>query len=222
MVGLAEQLYGIYSARIYPVLAHNDPIYQRSLAKAGLGWHAPEVVPAASRTSFEQEMRMQAWLAARRIEDANSLDAGSIRVKALSGRLTLYRVAQRGVATAPGIWWFTDKVARRCRDEAGPDLQKRLAWLRNVLAVCFNWSSFDRIERLALHEGESIPAVLGRGLPMPHYKADPYNDRKTGERVVTLPLDYWKRKGEMLMGGELQVVLPWVPAGRVAVTDGLP
>ena len=109
--------------------------------------------------------------------------------------------------TAPGIWWFTDTVARRCRDEAGPDLQKRLAWLRNVLAVCFNWSSFDRIER------QRSVCGFETGIP---------NARKTGERVVTLPPDYWKRKGEILMGGELQVVLPWVPVGRVAVTDGLP
>jgi hypothetical protein len=56
--------------------------------------------------------------------------------------------------------------------------QKRLDWVRNVLAVCFNWSRFDRIERLALHSGRGIPAVLGRGTPMPHYKADPYMDAK--------------------------------------------
>lgn len=218
MHALSDQLYGIYIANIFPVLAQNDPVYQQSLAKAGLGWNAPAVVPPVHLASFQQEMKLQAWLAAKRIEDARSLDPVTIRAKQLTGALTLYRISQSGTAAPPGIWWFTEKVAQRCRDEAGPDPQKRLDWLRDVLAVCFNWSRFDRIERLALHSGESIPAVLGRGLPMPHYKADPYIDRKTGEHLIKLPVDYWMKKGAMLLGGELQVVLPWVPVRRVAVS----
>ena len=63
--------------------------------------------------------------------------------------------------------------------------------------------------------------MLGRGLPMPHYKADPYINRETGEHVIDLPPDYWKKQGEVLMGGELQVVLPWIPELRVAVSDSL-
>ncbi|MGO9893950.1 MAG: hypothetical protein ACLPX8_07030 [Bryobacteraceae bacterium] len=221
MSSLADQLYGIYVARIFPVLAQNDPVYQQSLNKAGLGWRAPEIVPPVHLASFQQEMKLQAWLGATRIENARSLDPATIRAKLLTGPLTLYRVSQSGPASPPGIWWFTEKVAQRCRDEAGPDPQKRLDWLRSVLAVCFNWSRFDRIERLALHSGESIPAVLGRGLPMPHYKADPYIDRKTGERLIALPADYWKKKGEMLLGGESQIVLPWVPVRRVAATGSV-
>jgi hypothetical protein len=221
MPGLSDQLYGIYIAKIFPVLAQNDPVYQQSLAKAGLGWNACGAVPPAHLASFEQEMKLQAWLAGTRIEGARSLDLLTTRAKVLNGPLTLYRVSQSGAITPPGIWWFTEKVAQRCRDEAGPDPQKRLDWLRNVLAVCFNWSRFDRIERLALHSGESIPAVLGRGTPMPHYKADPYIDRKTGEHLIQLPPDYWQKKGEMLLGGELQVVLPWVPVRRVAATNAL-
>jgi hypothetical protein len=56
---------------------------------------------------------------------------------------------------------------------------------------------------------------------MPHYKADPYIDRKTGERLIALPADYWKKKGEMLLGGESQIVLPWVPVRRVAATGSV-
>jgi hypothetical protein len=222
MAALSDQLYGIYIAKVFPVLAQNDPVYQQSLAKAGLGWSAPEVVPPVHLASFEQEMKLQAWLAAMRIEDARSLDPRTTRAKLISGPLTLYRISQSGAVTPPGIWWFTEKVAQRCRDEAGPDPQKRLDWLREVLAVCFNWSRFDRIERLALHSGEIIPAVLGRGVPMPHYKYDPYTDRKTGERLIKeFPPDYWKKKGEVLIGGELQVVLPWVPVRRVAASKTL-
>ena len=144
MATLSDQLYGIYTARIYPVLANNDPVYQQSLAKAGLGWTAPDVVPPEHRESFEEEMKLQAWLAATRILDAKSLEPGTVRAKVLDGPLTLYRVSQSG-APAPGIWWFTGKVAERCRDEAGSDRQAQLDHLRNVLAVCFNWSRFDWI-----------------------------------------------------------------------------
>jgi hypothetical protein len=220
MSDLAEQLFGLYTAEIYPVLVNNDPLYQRSLAKAGLGWQ-PRSVPAAQRASFEAEMKMQAWLAARRVEEAKSLVPGTIRAKLLTGRVTLYRVSQQKSRAPIGIWWFTDKVAERCRAEAGADGAKQLEWLRNVLAVCFNWSTFDRIERIALREGEKIPAILGRGLPMPHYKADPFIDRKTGQRVVSIPDDYWQKKGQMLLGGELQIVLPWIPVHRVSTTSHL-
>jgi hypothetical protein len=218
---LADQLYDIYAARIFPVLARNDPVYQLSLNKAGLGCRTPEIVPPVHLPSFQQEMKLQAWLGATQIENARSLDPATIRTELLTGPLTLYRISESGSLAPPGIWWFTEEVARRCREEAGPDPQKRLDWLRSVLAVCFNWSSFDRIERLPLYSRESIPAVLGRGLPMPHYKADPYIDRKSGERRIDLPEDYWKKKGEMLLGGELQIVLPWVPVRRVAATGSI-
>ena len=161
---------------------------------------------------------MQAWFAAMRIEEARSLDPDTIRAKALTERQTLYRIAQSGGKTPPGIWWFTEKLAQRCRDEAGADPQERLDWLRDVLAVCFNWSRFDGIERMALHDGESIPAVLGRGLAMPRLKAVPYVDRKTGQKVIDIPADYWKQEGAMLSGGELQVVLPWIPVNRIAAS----
>ena len=219
--GLEKTLYDMYVARIYPVLAKNDPVYQRSLAKAGLGWSGTGVL-AEHRKSFEEEMRMQAWMAASRIRDAHSLEPDTVRAKLLSGETTLYRVADsKSPKGQPGIWWFSEKVAQHCRDEAGPDPQKRLEWLRNLLAVCFNWSRFDRIERLSLHAGEEIPSVIGIGLGMPHDRPDPYIDRKTGQRVVTLPADYWKNLGQHLLGGELQTVLPWIPVLRVNVTPSL-
>jgi hypothetical protein len=202
MSSLNDQLFELYADAVYPVLIESDPVYRRSLAKAGLR-DKQKSIPQEKQSSFRNEMRLQSWLAANKIQSANSLAPGSIRAKLISGPLTLYRVSQRGAA-APGIWWFTEKVARRCRDEAGSESQKQLNWLRNVLAVCFNWSRFDQIERISLWAGESMPAVIGRGLPMPQYKFEPYIDRKTGARVIDeLPPDYWKQKGTMLLGGEL-------------------
>ena len=218
---LRDQLYGLYTACIYPVLVHNDPVYQRSLAKTGLGLN-PTHIPIDKQDSFKQEMKLQAWLAACKIEDARSLDRDTVLTKLLTGPVTLYRISERGTTARPGIWWFTEKVADRCREEAGPDPQKRLDWLRQVLAVCFNWSRFDQVEQLVLRSGETIPAVVGRGLAMPHYKFEPYIDRETGRRVMDkLPPDYWKKKGEWLLGGELQVVLPWIPVLRVTISSSI-
>lgn len=220
-MALADELYRLYIARIYPVLANNDPIYSRVLQKCGVGWNASGVAQAHLQ-SFQQEMKIQAWLGARYILDAASLKPDTIRAKLLLGPQMLYRVS--GNATDQknhGIWWFTEQVAQRCRDEAGPDSQARLQWLRDVLAVCFNWNSFDHIVRFTLHAGEEIPAVLGRGLPMPHYKLDPYIDPKTGVRVVLIPGDYYTNKGKDLLGGELQVILPWVPVQRVQPANTL-
>jgi len=220
-MALQDQLYAMYVAKIYPVLVKNDPRYRESMFKAGLGWN-PTVVTPASRASFEQEMKMQAWLGASKIDGARSLQPDSIQCKVLDWSMTLYRVAEAGSITPPGIWWFTDQVAKRCRDAAGSEAKKQLEWLRNVLAVCYDWSTFDRIERFTLHANESIPAVLGTGLPMPYYKRDPKVDRETGERVVPeAPPDYWKKQGLWLMGGEQQVVLPWIPVMRIATTDSL-
>lgn len=122
MSGLADQLYGLYRAEIYAVLAANDPEYQRSLANAGLGWNV-RTLPAVQRTAFEQEMKMQAFLGARRIEEARSLETATIRAKVLTGPITLYRVSQRGSKAPIGIWWFTEKVAQRCSAEVGGDGQ---------------------------------------------------------------------------------------------------
>ena len=211
----------MYVKEIYPILAQNDPEYQRALAAAGLGWQGRTVLGPANRRDFDQVMKLQATLGAAKILDARSLDPPTIRTKVIEGPTHLYRVSSSSSKWNPGIWWFTEKVAQRCRQEAGPDPIRRLEWLRNVLAVCFNWSSFDRIERLSLQGAERLPAVLGRGLPMPHYKVDPYIDKKTGERVVELPKDYWAKKGEILTGGELQIVLPWIPVRRVTFTQSL-
>jgi len=209
---LEKSLFDMYVARIYPVLAKNDPAYQRSLAKAGLGWSGTGAL-ADHRKAFEEEMRIQAWLAVAELRKANSLEPETVRAKLLSGQTTIYRVADSTRAgKPPGIWWFSEKVAQRCRDEAGPDPQKRLEWLRNVLAVCFNWSRFDRIERLTLHAGEEIPSIVGKGLEMPYYKLG-------NQEAATA--DYWKKLGQSLLGGELQTVLPWIPVLRIAATPSL-
>ena len=175
MNGLVDQLYQMYTAEIYPVLANNDPEYQRVLASAGLSFTA-KTVPPAKQKLFEETMRVQAWLAVRKLEDAKVLNWPASAPK-FSPVRRLSSASRRKDQSPAGIWWFTEKVAQRCRDEAGMDGTKQLDWLRNVLAVCYNWSNFDLLQRLALHSGERIPAILGIGLPMPYHKVTTSTER---------------------------------------------
>lgn len=219
MDALAQELALAYSREIYPVLAAHDPEYRRCLLNAGVGWTARNPLPPGKRQAFEETMRVQASLGAIEIRLARSLDPGTVRVKVLEGPMVLYRMADRAAKQPYSIWWFSEKVATRCRREAGPGPEARRDWLRNVLAVCYNWNPFTLVQRLALHGGERIPAVLGKGLPMPYYKLSPQFDRKTGLQIPQpTPRDYWEKKGRMLFGGELQIVLPWIPIGRIAPT----
>ena len=212
MADLADQLYQIYTAEIYPLLEYTDPEYRRLLAQI----KPFKIVPQKYRSSFEQGMKMQAWLAATKVRSYNSLKPSSIRATVLPGRQTLYRVTSKpgpGEKAWPGIWWFNETVAERCRAEAGSNVGNRLQWLRNVLAVCYNFpNTFDHIQLLKLNERERLPAVLGEGLPMPHYQL--IENPNTGS-IQEPPKDYWQKKGETLLGGEEQIVLPWIPEARI-------
>lgn len=208
MQDLERRLYELYTAEIYPVLATQDPEYRRALSAIGI-WSNVREVPAEKRGAFEKEMKLRAWLAAQAVVQANSLEVGSVRAKLIEGREVFYRVASKGSKAPVGVWWFSERVAAKCREEAPKAGMTAFEWLREMLAVCFNWSSFDQLESFELKAGESLPAILGIGKPMPHYKVD----ARRGS--VSLPADYWKRAGQVLAGGERQIVLPWVPAGRV-------
>ncbi len=214
MSDLERRLFELFTSEIYAVLSAQDPEYKRALSSAGI-WSNLKAVPPERRADFEKVMKIRAWLAAQAVVQANSLEPGSVRAKLLEGREMFYRVAAKGSKTPPGIWWFSERVAARCREEAPKQGMSAFDWLREMLAVCFNWSSFDQLERFELRAGERLPAVLGIGKPMPHYKVD------ARRGTVTLPADYWKRQGQILIGGERQIVLPWVPVGRVQKISSL-
>src|ERR1700736_6084105 len=70
---LAAQLSFLYARKVFPVLAWNDPEYQRALLNAGLGW-VGEQIPPERRAQFEEVMNVRASLGAAEIADAKSLD----------------------------------------------------------------------------------------------------------------------------------------------------
>lgn len=214
MQELERRLFELYTAEIYPVLAAHDPEYKRALALCGI-WANVKTVAPERRADFEKVMKMWARIGAQWLLQMNSLEAASIRAKLLEGKEVMYRVTSANSKAPIGRWWFSERVAARCREEAPKKGMTQLEWLREMLAVCKNWNrSFDQLERLELRRGESLPAVLGIGKAMPYYKLD----HKNWENA---PDDYWKRQGQVLEGGERQIVLPWVPAGRVQKVSSL-
>ena len=208
---LEYQLYQMYVARTYPVLLNSDPSYKACLFRSGVD--PSGLITIANRDNFQREMRMQAWLGAREIEKSKGLEPHTIRTKILAGPQILYRCVNKG-ATHTGIWWFSEKVAARCRKEADAKGQSRTEWLRNALAVCYNWNDMDGMQRISLHVGEEIPAVLGVGAAKPFNLLSISNKGK-----VEIPKDYWENLRKTLLGGESQIVLPWIPESRVMPTS---
>jgi len=208
MSGLSDELFAIYRTGLNRCLQRYDEMYGKALERAGLHKYAT-TLPEDKRQAFEDAMRVYAWLGAKVVHDANSLIPSTIHAGVIAGPVNIYRVSQRG-DDRPGIWWFGETVALRCRQEAGSTGADQLEWLRNLLAVCFNWSTFDQFQRIQIPTGLQVPAVFGKGAPMPYYMGKPYQD-KIGRRVSDWPKDYWQQKGRMLLGGESQIVLPWVP-----------
>ena len=208
---LADQLYQMYTARTYPVLLNSDPAYKACLFRSGVD--PSGVITERNRGRFQEEMRVQAWLGLLEIEDSKGLQPDTIRTKVLTGPQVLYRSVSKS-APRKGIWWFSEKVVARCRKEAALKGQSNSEWLRDALAICFNWSPMDGMQRFHLHTGEEIPAVLGVGSPMPCNSLKVDKDGK-----VKIPLDYWENQKKMLLGGEQQIVLPWIPISRVMPTS---
>lgn len=221
---LTEQLYNRYTAKIYKLLADHDPVYQRALANCGLGGMGSRGTAdmAKNPEAFQTEMRKHASYAANAILAAKGLEPSSIRTDVLKGPETLFRVGDQSRSmSAYGVWWFKQKVANKCRTAvppgSGPNPAAQLDWLRNVLAVCYNWSDFNQFFRVSIRSDEELPIVMGKGTPQPYYSPP---STRSGY-PVSLPPDYWKKKGVELFGNEIQIVLPWVPQGRITKTASL-
>ncbi len=219
---LTQQLYKLYTAEVYSVLADDCPSYQKTLRSAGSSWNDKGNLVLTQPNRFKDEMRLQADLAARYIRDENSMEPATMKVKNLQGPLKLFRGESSSGKSSLRSWWFSETVVTHCRKEAGSNPKDQLNWLRNALAVCFNWSNFDKLVFIYLKRGETIPAVTGRALAMPYYRIEPYIDRKTGEHLIkAYPKDYWEKLGHIFSGGERQTLLPWVPTRRAKRIDSL-
>ena len=144
-----------------------------------------------------QERLMQAALARaarirQQVESKKSLRERRAKAIVLEGPDILYRLWSTKQGNLIRPWWFSKELLVLA--EAGRDRQQTIAWLRDRLAVSFDFGECDRMAQLNLGLGSEIPAIAAWGLPMPQYGVKP---------------------DELFQGEKTQYYLPFVPPRRV-------
>ena len=196
------------AAKIYPGLL-TDAVYRKFLTFAGFGPAFPQDLKSVSpalRENLAKAAGMQAHIAVAEVAKSGGLEESTSCAKLISGPVTLYRFWDFGAPERRvGVWWFHRNVIDACKQHAGKPAADRLSWLREHLAVCFDWSQMDRIDTLSLTAAGELPAIEGTGAPMRVYSAAALPSGK-----VASP-DYWANLGRYFPGGLKQIVLPFIP-----------
>ena len=134
-----------------------------------------------------------------------AVEGSTLQYVALKNQ-TLYRAANSAGPGSPGgIWWFTEDIWKQCQREAGVSDSKRVHWLHQRLAVCYDWSKCDRIVKIEVTGSSEIPAVQAIGLPKTLFDSP---------RMLGNPLPGIVHQATMhggLGGGLQQTVLPFIP-----------
>jgi hypothetical protein len=196
------------SARIYPGLL-TDAVYRKFLTFAGFGPAFPSDLKSLSPALGEnltKVAKMQAHIAVREVAKTGGIEESTSCARLLTGPVTLYRFWD---SSSPerrvGVWWFHRNVIDTCKLHAGKSAADRQIWLREHLAVCFDWSRMDRIDTLSVQAGTELPAIEGTGAPMRVYSAAALSNGKVSSK------DYWANLGKYFPGGLKQIVLPFIP-----------
>jgi hypothetical protein len=195
------------ATRFFPRLFY-DKAYTEFLAEAGI---RPAQNLDFSRLSAAQsgdlknlaKLRMSLFIGD--LQSRMAVEAASLKYVPLKNQ-TLYRAANSAAPGSPGgIWWFTEDIWNQCQREAGNSDSKRIHWLHQRLAVCYDWSKCDRIVKIDLFGASEIPAVQAIGLP---------KTRWDSPRMFGQPLPGITHKATMhgsLSGGLTQTILPFIP-----------
>jgi hypothetical protein len=243
-----NELTEILSSRLFPVLA-SDPGYRVMLRNAGLtsipdykggrvdpefdtaqrNWGSSmpmktpmnirsptEVLPPAVRLRLETAARMCAQLIVMKVDADGSLRERRAKAVILEGPTTLFRLWDSGKDNRTRHWWFSEhllNLAEAQREQSPRD------WLRDRLAVSFNFSKCDRISELTLGVRTGIPAVEAWGLPMPQYSPNASDARSNDNREACQ--DHSDKAGAIFQGQKTQYFLPFVPPDRIKDADWL-
>jgi len=196
------------SAKIYPGLL-TDAVYRKFLTFAGFGPSFPPDLKSVSptlRENLAKAAKMQAHIAVQEVAKSGGLEESTCCAKLITGPVTLYRFWD---SSSPerriGVWWFHRSVIDACKQHAGRSAADRQQWLREHLAVCFDWSEMDRIDTLSLGTAGELPAIEGTGARMRAYSAAALPSGKVASK------DYWANLGRYFPGGLKQIVLPFIP-----------
>ncbi len=129
----------------------------------------------------------------------------------LNGPLALYRLWSNKDQNRIGPWWFAASLLQQARQEANGDRGTTISWLRDRLAISFDFGACDRLAVMNLGPSSALPAIAAWGLPMPQYTA------KALQTDPDIPLpDYFAKRRLVFQGQKMQYFLPFVPATRVA------
>jgi len=128
----------------------------------------------------------------QKVESKESLRERRAKAIVLEGPDILYRLWSTKQGNLIRPWWFSKELLALA--EAGRDRKQTIAWLRDRLAVSFDFGECDRMAQLNLGFRSAIPAIAAWGLPMPKYGAKPE---------------------ELFQGEKTQYYVPFVPATRV-------
>ncbi len=229
---VAQQLGSILSKEIFGCLLET-PSYSFFLERAGVVRpferylkYKAEPFPDSYAATCQEYGR----LIAGQVKGSNCLVEGpSLRAAILHGPLRLYRATQtRKKPPEPtdlrrntnyfGDWWFEEPLLKQCErtcaeQEALRRKQPLLTsmtpeaclktQLRRRLAISVDWNGIGAIRQLVLAPNESLPVILGEGLPMP-YLSRTADWRKFPDKNKPVARQH-------LPGGDRQVWLIWTP-----------
>ncbi len=203
----------LLTTRAFPSLAA-EPAYQELFRRAGFPGKLPTdlaLLPPQKRADLEQAARMTAQLLRLELEKANSLRERRAKVEVIEGPITLYRAWSNRHGNRVRSWWFSPHLLEAALGDAGHDRAKTLAWLRDRLAVSFDFGDCDRLAQLQLGPNSAVPCVAAWGLPMPGFTPNALKQDPT----IPLP-EYFAKRAITLQGQKTQYFLPYVPASRVS------
>jgi hypothetical protein len=206
-----RELEAALSSTFFPRLVF-DPGYAEFLREAGIparpGLSFSSLTPQ-QRADLKNLAKMRVSLFIGTIRSKMAIDEGSAKF-AMLRTCDLYRVANSGDPGSPSrMWWFTQDIWDQCQREAGPSDTKRVVWLHDHLAVCYDWSTCDRIVRLNTDLG--LPVIQALGLPKTRFDSP---------RMINPTLPGIVHKATIhggLKGGLMQTILPFIP--RLEIRD---
>jgi hypothetical protein len=132
----------------------------------------------------------------------------------IEGTTTIYRIWDSKMDNRTRHWWFSENLLKLAAAQSAKTKQSVREWLRDWLAVSYNFGACDQLSKIVLAGNAAIPGIEAWGLPMPKYRPVT-RDPETGRLVHEVQKDYWFKLGETFRGQKTQYFLPFVPPDRI-------
>jgi hypothetical protein len=152
-------------------------------------------LPNAQQSRLETAARMCAQLLLMNVISSGSLREQRAKAVVLEGPTTLYRLWDSKEKNQMRNWWFSQHLWNLAVTHSSAAKQSLRDWLRDRLAISFDFGRCDRVSKLVLGQGIALPAIEAWGLPMPQHGST--------------------NTGPMFQGHKTQYFLPFVPPERV-------